>query len=335
MASQDTSRAKEVGPPPPFDPELAAVLAVIHQSVPPNAFRSDNISEARASELANGGGLSNEALSREGAFHVEERFVPGPEGAPDIPLLICGPNGTVAPTGAIYYLHGGGMILGNNRTGIPLMLDIAEQLQLAVISAGYRLAPEHPHPGPLNDCYAGLVWTSEHAHELNVAPERIVIAGGSAGGGLAAGVTLMARDHSGPKLMGQFLRCPMLDDRNDTPSAHQMAGKGFWDRSSNETGWTALLGESRGSDDLPPYAAPARATDLSSLPPTFIDVGSAETFRDEAVAYAGAIWQAGGIAELHVWPGGFHGFDTIAPNAAVSRSARMAQMNWFRRLFEN
>jgi acetyl esterase/lipase len=124
----------------------------------------------------------------------------------------------------------------------------------------------------------------------------------------------------------------MLDDRNDTPSARQMAGVGVWDRVSNETGWTALLGDARGGPDVSPYAAPARATDLSGLPPAFIDVGSAETFRDEDVTYASRIWQAGGIAELHVWPGGFHGYAGLAPHAQVSRDTRAAHLRWLRRL---
>jgi acetyl esterase/lipase len=158
------------------------------------------------------------------------------------------------------------------------------------------------------------------------------VAGGSAGGGLAAAVALLARDRGGPPLLAQLLMCPMLDDRNDTPSAQQMAGLGVWDRTSNETGWTALLGAARGGPDVSPYAAPARATDLSGLPPAFIDVGSAETFRDEAVTYASRIWQAGGVAELHVWPGGFHGFAALAPQAAVSREANNAQRSWLRRV---
>lgn len=124
----------------------------------------------------------------------------------------------------------------------------------------------------------------------------------------------------------------MLDDRNDTVSGHQMAGVGLWDRTANETGWTALLGERRGGPDVSPYAAPARATDLSGLPPAFLDVGSSETFRDEVVDYALRIWQSGGVTELHVWPGGFHGFDGLAPRAAVSQAARTAQPGWLRRL---
>ena len=129
-----------------------------------------------------------------------------------------------------------------------------------------------------------------------------------------------------------MLLCPMLDDRNETPSSHQMAGLGIWDRGANEVGWTALLGAARGGPDVSPYAAPARATDLSGLPPAFIDVGSAETFRDEDVAYASRIWQAGGDAELHVWPGGFHGFAGMVPDAAISKAAMAAQLAWLRRL---
>lgn len=212
------------------------------------------------------------------------------------------------------------------------MLDWAEELGLAVISVEYRLAPETPHPGQIEDVYAGLVWTAAHASDLGVDPARIVVAGGSAGGGLTAALALLARDRGGPAILGQMPLYPMLDDRNDTVSARQLVGRGVWDRTANDTGWTALLGESRGGPEVSPYAAPARASDLSGLPPVFIDVGSAETFRDEAVAYATRIWAAGGVAELHVWPGAFHGFDLLAPWAQVSQEARAARVRWLRRL---
>ena len=126
--------------------------------------------------------------------------------------------------------------------------------------------------------------------------------------------------------------CPMLDDRNDTESAQQFDGAVSWDRQSNQTGWTALLGTSAGSPEVSHYAAPARARDLTALPPTFIDVGSAETFRDEAVEYATRIWAAGGDAELHVWPGGFHGSDLSVPHAALSKATKAARASWLDRL---
>jgi acetyl esterase/lipase len=315
---------------PPFDPELAAALVVLAEYIPPS------VTPDMITVLRQNGALapspSDEELSRGGAFEVTERHVPGPQGAPDVPLLICRPTGASVPTPAIYNIHGGGMITGDSRLGLPEMLERAGQLGAAVISVEYRLAPETPHPGPVEDCYAGLDWTAAHSGELGIDPGRIVVAGGSAGGGLAAAVALLARDRGGPRLAAQMLLCPMLDDRNDTPSAAQMAGLGVWDRTSNETGWTALLGAARGGPDVPIYAAPARATDLSGLPPAFIDVGSAETFRDEAVAYASRIWLAGGVAELHVWPGGFHGFTGLAPQAAVSRAANAAPWNWLGRI---
>jgi acetyl esterase/lipase len=316
--------------PPPFDPELAAALVVLADQLPP-VFTLDMIPALRQ-QAAAAPPVPDEALSRDGAFEVTERRVPGPAGAPRISLLICRPAAVTAPTAAIYHIHGGGMIIGDCRTGLPELLETAQELGAAVISVEYRLAPETPHPGPVEDCYAGLVWTAAHADELGLDPDRIVVAGGSAGGGLAAAVALLARDRGGPALLAQLLLCPMLDDRNDTPSARQMAGLGIWDSASNETGWTALLGAARGGPDVSPYAAPARATDLSGLPPAFIDVGSAETFRDEAVTYASRIWQAGGVAELHVWPGGFHGFTMLAPQAAVSRAASSAPRNWLRRV---
>jgi acetyl esterase/lipase len=286
--------------------------------------------------------FSDDILGRDGAYEVSTRLVPGPAGAPGIELLICLPvraAGVTTAVPAIYHIHGGGMVLGDNRTGITGMLELAAPHQAAVVSVEYRLAPETPHPGPVEDCYAGLAWVAEHAAELGIDPARIVVGGASAGGGLSAAVALLARDRigrdgRGPVLAGQLLLCPMLDDRNDTPSAWQMV-VGPWNRAANAVGWTALLGEAQGGPDVSPYAAPARATDLSGLPPAFIDVGSAETFRDEAVAYASRIWQAGGSAELHVWPGGFHAFAGMVPAAAISRDSAEAPARWLRRLLAN
>jgi len=330
VSAAEGSQAVPIGPPPPFDAELAPALAEMAER------RTVEFTLEAIPLLRQGPGplppVTDDDLRRGGAFEVSSRLVPGPAGAPEVPLLVCRPAAAATPVAALYHIHGGGMILGDNRVGMPGMLDLAEQFRLAVVSVEYRLAPETPHPGPAEDCYAGLVWCAAHAGELGIDPERIIVAGGSAGGGLSAAVALIARDRGGPALAGQLLICPMLDDRNDTPSSWQMAGLGIWDHAANEVGWTALLGSARGGPDLSPYAAPARAADLSGLPPAFIDVGSAETFRDEDVAYATRIWQAGGEAELHVWPGGFHGFTGAAPQAALSRDARAAQAGWLRRV---
>jgi acetyl esterase/lipase len=318
--------ATQIGPPPPYDAECAAVLAGLPEFP---ALTLETIPAFRAGGEEFMPRPTDEALSRGGAYTVEERTVRGPDGAPDVVLTICRPAVSI-PVPALYYVHGGGMFSGHARVALDEVLDLASSVGGAVVSVEYRLAPETPHPGPVEDCYAGLVWTAEHAVGLGI--DRIVLIGGSAGGGLAAALALMTRDRGGPAPAGQLLMCPMLDDRNDTPSAHQMAATRMWNRQANEVGWTALLGDARGGPDVSPYAAPARAADLSNLPPTFIDVGSADTFRSEDVAFAERIWQAGGVAELHVWPGGYHGFDGIAPFAAVSQAAVAARANWLTRL---
>ncbi len=319
--------APVVGPPPPYDPECGAVLAALPEFPP---LTIEAVPFLRAAEFIPR--PTNEDLARGGAYAVEERTVPGPLGAPEIALVVCRPTSVAAPVPALYYTHGGGMVAGTAWDALAEILDLAAPLGAAVVSVEYRLAPETPHPGPVEDCYAGLVWTVEHAGDLGIDASRLVLIGGSAGGGIAAALALLARDRGGPILAGQLLICPMLDDRNDTPSVHQMAGLRMWNRSDNELGWTALLGDARGGPDVSPYAAPARATDLAGLPPAFLDVGSADSFRDEDVDYATRIWQAGGAAELHVWPGGFHGFDGFAPQAVLSQACQAAQLTWLRRL---
>jgi acetyl esterase/lipase len=299
--------------PPPFDAELAPVVETLRALRPPLAAPADipgrrelNAAEHRTVE---------ELAAEYPAYKVAEEY------AGDVPLLVMTP---ASSRGVLYHVHGGGTIVGSHLgADVPNLLAWAGELDLTIVSPGYRLAPEHPYPAPLDDCYAGLLWTVEHC------AGPVVLGGVSAGGGLAAATALLARDRGGPELAGQLLICPMLDDRNDTPSAVDLDGRGLWDRTANNVGWTAYLG---GLQDVPAYAAPARAADLSGLPPAFLDVGTAETFRDEVVAYASRIWQAGGEAELHVWPGGFHGFDSLAPEAALSRAARAARLTWLRRL---
>jgi acetyl esterase/lipase len=312
----------------PFDAELQTVYTGFEDELEP--MRPEMLPQIRAEGAGEVPQL--EELGRDGRFDVTERAVPGLDGAPDVPLLICTPVGATGSRPAIYHTHGGGMFSGHHRAGLDWLLEEAEALGATLISVGYRLAPEHPHPAPIDDVYAGLLWTAEHAQELGVDPARIVVAGTSAGGGLTAALTLTVRDKGGPRPLGQLLMCPMLDDRNDSASLRQMDGCDLWDRSWNGYGWTALLGADQGGPDVPQYAAPARAADLSGLPPAFIDVGSAECLLDEDVAYAARIWQAGGEAELHVWAGGYHAFDSVAPDARISRAARQARHSWLERL---
>jgi acetyl esterase/lipase len=316
---------------PPFDPELGAALAALGDRAR-EPVTPENLAALQERDRAARPRPTLGELRADGRFEVEELRVPGPQGGPDVTLVSARPAGISRPLPLLYYVHGGGMITGNAWSVLPRLLrEWAAPLELAVISVEYRLAPEARYPGPLEDCYAGLLRAAGHAPRLGLDPDRIVIGGKSAGGGLAAALALLTRDRGGPAPIGQLLLCPMLDDRNDTFSSHQMAGVDTWDRTSNATAWQAHLGDRYGAADLPPYAAPARATDLTRLPPAYIEVGSAETFRDEAVAYANALWQAGGQAELHVWPGAFHGFDTFAPHSALAGTARHTRTRWLRR----
>ncbi len=223
------------------------------------------------------------------------------------------------PTGSgLLWIHGGGMVLGSARADTS-PIGYTADAGCVTVSVDYRLAPEHPYPAQLDDCYAALTWLAGQAADLGVEPGRIAIGGGSAGGGLAAATALLARDRGGPALAYQMLVAPMLDDRMDTPSSTAFTDPAMgWTSASNRYAWRALLGDAAGGADVSPYAAPARATDLTGLPPTYLCVGELEVFRDECVAYALRLLQAGVPTELHVYPGAFHGWE-ILPDAEISR----------------
>jgi acetyl esterase/lipase len=316
-----------VHPAPPFDTELAAMLALVADQIP-TTITPQMIPLLRQSGLM----PPVEDAIGERPIVFEDRLIPGPAGAPDVLVTIFRREDHRPGGPGFLHLHGGGMIGGDRFTGVAGLVDLIESTDAVVVTVEYRLAPENPDPAPVEDCYAGLLWMADNLDELGVDPERLVVIGASAGGGLSAGVALLARDRKGPTLAGQVLIYPMLDDRNETVSSHQIDGFGVWDRGSNDTGWDALLGDRRKTDAVSIYAAPARATDLSGLPPTYLDAGSAEVFRDEIVAYASGIWASGGIAELHVWPGGFHGFDGFAPQAAISVAMVTTREAWIHRL---
>lgn len=236
------------------------------------------------------------------------------------------------PGPGIYCIHGGGMVMGNRFAGMQPAVAWALEHDAVCVTVEYRLAPEHPAPTGVEDCFAGLGWMSGMRSALGIDAEPLVIFGGSGGGGLAAGTALLARDRGGPPLRGQLLQCPMLDDRDSTGSTLRYDGIGVWDRVSNRTAWDAVLGDRRGGLAVDPSIAPGRAADLSGLPPTFIDAGSEEVFRDEAVDYARGIWAAGGACELHVWGGAFHGFYDIAPQSGIAQACIAARDAWLTRL---
>ena len=256
-----------------------------------------------------------------------EEFVTATDGA-RLPMTVLSPAGLAAPAPAVLWLHGGGMVMGDRFAQLDIPLDWLDELGAIVVSVDYRLAPEVTGTTLVDDGYAALLWLADHAEELGADPDRLVVAGTSAGGGVAAGVVLKARDLGAPTLAAQVLICPMLDHRNDTVSAHQFTAPAVWTRESNAYAWDAVIG----GGDVSPYLSPAIASDASGLPLTYIDAGSAEVFRDEDVAYASAIWAAGGQAELHVWAGGFHGFDALYPEATLSRLARTTRTAWLQRV---
>lgn len=314
---------------PPLDPELVQALAdagVQHVAVGLTA--TDVAAERQALDAR---AVSIEQLAGDPRFVVDTREICGPDGGPPVELLVAVPAVEAAePRPVLYHCHGGGLVAGNSRVGLPAVLDLAAAVDAAVVSVEYRLAPEHPLPAAHDDAWAGLCWAAAHCDELGGSADAIVLHGASAGGALAAGLAQRARDTEQVAVRGQLLVYPMLDDANDSLSARQMEGIGVWDRVTNRMAWDCALGDRRGVP--PPYAVPARAEDLAGLAPAYLEVGSAETFRDETVAYAQRIWACGGVAELHVWPGACHGFDLLAPGSYVTRRARAARMDWLARL---
>lgn len=239
--------------------------------------------------------------------------------AGDVMVRVYCPSDLKTPAPVLYWVHGGGMVLGSVTQDDDYCIGLAERLQILVAAVEYRLAPEFPFPTPVEDCYSGLHWLHANASSLGVDPARIAIGGASAGGGLAAGLGLLTRDRGEVPLCFQFLVYPMLDDRNTTGASHAILDSRLWNRTANELGWAAYLAGQAGAADVSPYAAPARATDLSGLPPTYLNVGDLDLFVDEDVEYAARLRAAGVPCELHVYPGAFHGSNNSVSRSALSR----------------
>ena len=250
---------------------------------------------------------------------VENRLVPGPEGAPDVMVRLYRPAKPRRNAPGLYWIHGGGIVLGSVDMNDPYCAGLAGRLGALIASVEYRLAPEHPFPAPLEDCYAGLVWLASAAETLGIDRARIAIGGASAGSGLAAGLALLARDRGQVRPCFQLLVYPMLDDRNVTNSSYAVTDPRVWNRDANVVGWSAYLAGKAGTEGVSPYAAPARARDLAGLPPAYINVGTLDLFVDEDVAYAQALIAAEVPVELHVYPGVFHGSPTLAPTSPVAQ----------------
>jgi acetyl esterase/lipase len=257
--------------------------------------------------------------------------VPGFEG-PDVTVRVYEPDNHTT-TAILYWIHGGGMVAGRYDLDEFQSKSFASKFGCVVVSVEYRLAPEDPYPAPLHDCYAGLLWTHREASGLGGAADRIVVAGASAGGGLAAGTALLARDRGEVSVAAQMLIFPMIDDRDATASNQEIVFPKCWNRPSNVFGWKSYLGDLHGTDDVPLYAAPARATveDLRGLPHAYIDVGELDAFRDEDIEYAQKLLAAGVACELLVTPGAFHASEGYNPQAPSSRRITRSRMDWLSR----
>jgi len=252
---------------------------------------------------------------------LQHRRVQRTGSAPDVPVRVYLPDDATRPLPAIVHMHGGGYVRGAAKDLEAVHRPLVKALECALVSIDYRLAPETPFPGAIDDCYAALAWTYRHADALGIDPARIGVMGESAGGGLAAALALLARDRDEYPLAFQHLMYPMLDDRTCVRAPHPHAGEFVWHAANNRFAWTSLLGHASGIDGVSPYAAAARAERMEGLPPAFIAVGAVDLFVDENIDYAQRLIRAGVPTELHVFAGGVHGFD-IVPDARVSTAAR-------------
>jgi acetyl esterase/lipase len=297
------------------DKDIAELLSM----VPFGTIDAETLPSVRSAGIGARVALSDRVERRD---HV----VPGD---PDVLIRIHRPVGVQDELPCLYSIHGGGYVLGTYEMDDARFDAWCPKYSCVGVSVEYRLAPETPFPGPLDDCYLGLKWVYEHHQEIGIDPDHLGIGGTSAGGGLAAGLALLARDRGEVPLRYQLLDCPMLDDRQITPSS-QLDGLHIWNRDSNSFGWRSYLGDLYDTPDVPAYAAPARAPDLSGLPEAYVCVGSVDGFRDEDIEYATRLNQAGVPAELHVHPGAPHGVMLFSESPVAQRYAHGIE-NWISR----
>jgi acetyl esterase len=306
-----------------IDPELTEALALM-----PEIDLSDPVA-ARAGLAAMSAGLRIEIPGIE-ALDVQDRLVPGFEGDPDVAVRVYRPKDRSGPMPGVLLIHGGGFILGSVEGEHAVAARTAISTGALVVSVEYRLAPEHPFPAGLHDCYGALVFLAQSAGDLGVDPARVALLGTSAGGGLAAATALLARDRGGPAVCFQMLHIPELDDRLETPSMRAFVDSPVWNRPLAEQSWLAYLGAGADRDTTSPYAAPARAAELSGLPAAYISTAENDPLRDEGILYGLRLLQAGVSVELHQFPGTYHG-SALAASAAVTQRAQREAMIVLRR----
>lgn len=308
------------------DPEILPTLDMF----PPFELSAETLCAVRtmmATQMAGARSGPSEADD----LTIAEKRIPGPKGDPEVRVLIYRPRSARQSLPALLHIHGGGYVIGAADQSAEFCKSAVREVGCVVVSVDYRLSPETPYPGGLEDCYAALKWLHGHAGEIGADAARIAIGGESAGGGLAAGLALLARDRGEVPIVFQLLVYPMLDDRTVVaPDPHPYTGEYLWTRANNQFGWSAYLGRAPGSPDVAAYAAAARAESVAGLPPAFINVGSLDLFLDENIDYAARLMRAGVPTELHVYPGAIHGFQ-MAVEANVTKEAQRDVMTALRR----
>lgn len=250
-----------------------------------------------------------------------DHLVPYADGSHSVRVRVYQPTGRTGVLPVLFWIHGGGYVLGRLQDDDLLAGSLAVNYNCVVASVDYRLAPEHPFPTPLEDCYTALKWLYDNADTLGVNRARIAIGGQSAGGGLAAALGQLARDRKEVPLCYQLLIYPMLDDRNITQVSDPAEDNAVWSRVSNLFGWRSYLGQEPGTEATPLYAAPGRTEDLRGLPPTYLYTGDIDLFAAEDIDYARRLLLAGVPTELHVYPGAYHAFEVFGAASAVGQRA--------------
>jgi acetyl esterase/lipase len=297
-----------------IDPEIAPVIAAWPSQVLTN-FADLQKARAEYHEIF----LKLIAAPSDPRVAIRDVFTPPRDEHPPVRLRLFRPKGATGNLPCIYWTQGGGYIMTSPDLDDALCQDLALKHRCLVVSVEWRRAPEHPFPAASEDCYTGLSWVVRQAGELSVDSKRIVIAGSSSGGGSTASLALLVRDRAEFPIAHQMLIYPMLDDRNETPSAHLVTDGNVWNRAKNEFAWRAFLGHSYGTLEVSPYAAPSRMENLKGSIPTSILTAELDLFRDENILYAMRLMEAGVPTELYVYPRAPHGFDRLVPTAAVSQ----------------
>jgi len=299
-----------------LDPELQGPIKMMLSQMPPMSF--DDLPAARTASKQMMAEMKIQMPDIPGII-TEDQAIPGPEDSPDVTVRSYRPENQSGLLPALLWIHGGGYMFGDVDQEDFTSKKLALASNCVVVSVEYRLAPEHPYPAPLEDCYAALKWLAVHTRDLKVDTSRIAVGGASAGGGLAAGLAILTRDRAEVNICFQLLVYPMINDCNIAPASETLPDTLFWTRESNLVGWRSYLGCEPGKDGVSCYAAAYRAADLEGLPPAYITVGDLDLFAREDIDYSRRLIEAGVPTELHVYLGGCHGFDVMVPDADISK----------------